>query len=379
MSADRPERKTRGFDLSGNILAGMTAGAWFRLLIDNRFSIDRGYRGRAALITLLSLSNSAFAAVEQVRFGRRIAATPVDPAPVFILGHWRNGTSHLHHVLSRDASFAFSDNYQTLNPYAFLSPWIRGLKETLSHRLGLVPERRPMDNMPISFALPQEDEMAMFLMTTHSPSGGLVFPRSHARYDRYVSFDGVAEPVVARWRTRFHWYLKKLSYGHDRCLLLKSPAHTARIPMMLEMFPKARFVHISRNPYETFQSMMHLYETFGSRIRLQQMDRSAIESFVLQRYREMYARYLADRSRIPAGNLYEMRYEDFIDNSMVELERLYEALELGPLEGIRERFGQYLESIRGYQTNRFASLDESLRSRIYTEWKRCFEEWGYER
>ena len=31
-------------------------------------------------------------------------------------------------------------------------------------------------------------------------------------------------------------------------IVLKSPAHTARVRVLLELFPKARFVHIIRDP-----------------------------------------------------------------------------------------------------------------------------------
>lgn len=42
-------------------------------------------------------------------------------------------------------------------------------------------------------------------------------------------------------------------------LILKSPAHTARLKLLHELFPQARFVHISRNPYEIYQSTKKLF------------------------------------------------------------------------------------------------------------------------
>lgn len=42
------------------------------------------------------------------------------PAPLFVLGLPRSGTTHLHNLLSRDSRFAFPSTFQTMNPRIFL-------------------------------------------------------------------------------------------------------------------------------------------------------------------------------------------------------------------------------------------------------------------
>ena len=44
-------------------------------------------------------------------FGRRIARQPLHPEPVFILGHPRTGTTHLHNLLALDPAFAFCSTF----------------------------------------------------------------------------------------------------------------------------------------------------------------------------------------------------------------------------------------------------------------------------
>ena len=61
--------------------------------------------------------------------GRAVEATPVEP-PLFILGHWRHGTTHLHNLLAQDPQFAYPTLYQTLYPRTFLTT------ERLVPRLG---------------------------------------------------------------------------------------------------------------------------------------------------------------------------------------------------------------------------------------------------
>jgi hypothetical protein len=55
-------------------------------------------------------------------------------------------------------------------------------------------------------------------------------------------------------------HLSKVTYRHSKRgvvskdkpkpLLIKSPVHTARIPLLLRLFPKAKFIYMHRNPYE---------------------------------------------------------------------------------------------------------------------------------
>ncbi len=85
------------------------------------------------------------------------------------------------------------------------------------------------------------------------------FPRGRERYDRYLTFRGVPEADVARWKEALVLFLKKLTYKYDRPMLLKSPPHTARVRLLLELFPDARFLHIRRNPYTVFLSTRHLF------------------------------------------------------------------------------------------------------------------------
>ncbi|MEX2297486.1 MAG: hypothetical protein WD715_08730, partial [Dongiaceae bacterium] len=76
-------------------LMGLTVGDWAMLAVENRFAIGPRYWSRAAVVTLLGLLNSSFALAERLAYGRAIAVTEPAP-PVFILGHWRSGTTHLH-------------------------------------------------------------------------------------------------------------------------------------------------------------------------------------------------------------------------------------------------------------------------------------------
>lgn len=361
------------WSIRNNYLAGITTGDWVRLLRENRFAVDPAYWHRAAFVTLLSGVNSLHRRREDALFHDRIAATEVAP-PVFILGHWRSGTTHLHNLLAQDAGkFAFPNTYQVTNPHTFLTT------EALHSRrfAWMVPKKRPMDEMELSFQVPQEDEFAPCLMSLRSLYLGISFPRSEDAYSRYLTFEGVPSGEIEQWKSAFVWFLKKLTLKHGRPLILKSPPHTARIRLLLEMFPDARFVHIHRNPYEVFQSCRHYYDTATWFSYLQRPDPRSIDDGIIRRYNRLHEAFFAQRGLIPEGRFHEVRYDDLAREPVKELERTYRKLDLGNFQSSEPGLAHYLKSISSYRKNEFAPLDESAREKIASAWKRGFDEWQY--
>ena len=124
---------------------------------------------------------------------------------------------------------------------------------------------------------PQEDEFGLVNLCGLSPYMGAIFARaerSSDRYIKYLSFKQATAEEVARWKDAVVFFYKKVLFKkRDKRLILKvglvytytqhthtqSPAHTARLKLMHELFPGAKFVHISRNPYEVYQSTQKLY------------------------------------------------------------------------------------------------------------------------
>ena len=156
---------------ANNYLAGITLDRWIELLREN--PISPAYWHRAAFVTAAACMNS-FSARKERKLDPKIRATELTGPPLFILGHWRSGTTHLHNLLALDTeNFAFSNTYQVVNPLTFLTT-----EETNTRRFArLVPNKRPMDNMAMGFALPQEDEFAPCLTTLKSLYLGISFPK----------------------------------------------------------------------------------------------------------------------------------------------------------------------------------------------------------
>lgn len=355
-------------------LQGMTFRVWRPLVGPRGRAVDAPYWPRAAFQTALSISNQATAAREEARFGARIDAAEVPP-PVFILGHWRHGTTHLHNLLALDPQFAFPTLFQTLYPQTFLTT------EATIPRLGsvLLMRRRPHDNVALSFSVPNEDELALCVDSALSPYLSWALPRQAAFHDRFLSFREATDDERTRWRTSLLRFLKKLTLRYGRPLVLKSPPHTARIALLLDLFPKARFIHIRRDPSAVFRSTQHMYATTMCYWQLQRPATPGFDDRIIAQYQAMYAAFFEERTLIGPGQYCELGYEDLVRDPIGQVAAIYEALGLAGFANTRPRLEDYLASIEGYQRNTHPVLPEPQRERIAREWGRCFAEWGYAR
>jgi hypothetical protein len=361
------------WSLGHNYLAGITAGAWWRLLAENRFAVAPAYWHRAAFVSLLSLMNSWSRQKEERLWGDAVARAELAGPPLFVLGHWRSGTTHLHNLLALDDRFAFANTYQVVNPFTFLTTEELNTKRFRK----LLPDTRPMDNMALSFDAPQEDEFAPCLACFRSLYPGISFPRNVDHYERYMTFRGVPQAEIDEWKAAFLWFLRKLTVKYNRPLVLKSPPHTARIRLLLEMFPEARFVHIHRDPYTVFQSFQHYYDTAGWYTYLQRPDLGKLDDLILRRYTAMYDAYFEEKALIPEGRLHEIAFSALEADPVGEVGGLYERLGLPAFDRFEPALRTYVESLRTYKKNRYIGLAPEARQRVATEWRRSFEVWGY--
>jgi hypothetical protein len=354
-------------------LEGMTHADWRALRRRPGHEVDPEYWPKAAFQGAVSRSNSITARREAERFGAEIEAARVAP-PVVILGHYRSGTTHLHNLLATDRRFAFPTLFQAFNPHTFLT--LERHVAPIADRLML--RRRPQDEVALGAGVPNEDEMALMATTCLSPYLGWTFPRSGHDYGRYLTFRDVPAEDVARWKAALLHFLKKLTVRHgDRPLILKSPPHTARIRLILDVLPDARFVHIRRDPYAVFRSTRHLHAVVAPFFRLQCGGPAGGDDDILATYAAMHDAYFTDLPLIPPGHWCEVGYEDLERDPIGEMRSIYERLGLPDFDAGRPALEAYLGTIADYRKNDHASLDEPTRRRVAEAWGRCFAAWGY--
>jgi omega-hydroxy-beta-dihydromenaquinone-9 sulfotransferase len=353
-------------------LCGITFPDWCRTLRDNHFAVAPRSWHRAAIVTAGSVLNSWYRHREERTFGERLDQVTVRP-PLFILGHWRSGTTLLHHLLALDERFAYPNLYEVFFPHTFLC--------TEDDRTGLVspliPRTRVFDNVAQGFEMPNEDEFATAASSLCSPYMMWSFPRATARYERYLTFRGVPEDELNRWKSAFLRFLKKLTLRYDRPLLLKSPPHTARVKILLDLFPDARFVHVHRDPYTVFRSTRHLNDVLTGSLQFQPPDPADRDEAVIRRYRLMHDAYFDERGLIPEGRLHELAFEDLERDPVGQMRGVYESLGLPGFDEVLPRLEEQVDRMADYRKNTYADLSADLKDRLRISWRRSFEAWGY--
>ncbi len=362
------------FDVMYEPLAGASFATLLRLLAQNRFAVAGRYLPRLLYAAAVSTILGPFRLLDTIRYGGTVTATDIAKPPLFIVGHWRSGTTYLHNLFAVDEQFGYCSTFHSLIPGAFLGN--PGLKSIVAAG---IPETRPMDEVPMDADLPQEEEYALGSLTPYAYYNGWIFPRNMRFYNRTVCLDEAPIHVQEGWRRTYRWFLKKLTcYWNGRRLALKNPANTARLPVLLDMFPGARYVHIHRHPYDVYASMMKFMTRVLPRYTLQRPPtQEKMSAVILDVYEALYRSYFANRARIPDGQLAEVGYEQLVQKPLEQLERIYDILHLDGFDGCRERFASFIAS-QSYIKARCYDLDSEHRERVARRWRFAFEKLGYE-
>ena len=352
----------------------MNFSGWLRLLISNRFAVSPSRVAMGCIIAVVSLGNSCMGLVQALIFGRKIARAKIEQQPIFILGHWRSGTTLLHEFLVLDRRHTYPDTYACFCPNHFLAS--RHLFPWWLHFL--MPSRRPMDNMLVGWDRPQEDEFALCNLGLPSPYLSFAFPNGPLRNPEYLDLKDVGPDDLGRWKRKFVWFLKCLTVQNPKRIVLKSPPHTCRVKVLLELFPEACFVHIVRDPYELFPSTIRTWQRLSTDQGLQVPTFEGLEERVLTIFERMYDSFEKDRRLIDSSRLSEVRYEDLVADPVAEMERVYKELALGGFDDVLPALEERVAAMAGYEANRHR-LDPETRQVVATRWASYFEKYGYAR
>ena len=354
--------------------------SWLKVLWGNR-DIERKFIPRVLFVTLVSLSTSPLRIYESLRFGRTVRKTVVHPSPIFIIGHWRSGTTHLHNILVRDKNLGCVSMWQAFAPGLCLIDE-RILKNPFNKIAKKMHPTREIDNIPLSLDNPEEEDLAIANMSPYSYLHMYSYPRRATYFfEKYVTyFNNLPESIISEWKEIYLTILRKATLkAGGKQLVIKNCADSARIKPLLELFPNAKFIHIYRNPYNIFRSTQHLYRVVMERAQLQEVGQGEHENWVLLFYAQLMQKLLADKSLIPAGNLVEVRYEDLDKEPLAQLRKVYETLSLPGFAEAEPAFRAYLASIANYQKLAHKQLDDNVITKVNRNWHFAFDALGYKR
>lgn len=289
-------------------------------------------------------------------YNRRIRQHQLLKDPLFILGYYRSGTSYLHQCLVQDDRFGYHTNYQMVLPEVMLTT-----EKTLLPVFDFICRtfniRDSVHRVPLSFRFPGEEDAAM---TTYlDPRGaqwGYFFPKKMSeQFQKYVLFDN-AKAEIEAWERSFIYLIKKISISNQqKQLVLKSPPNTARIKQLLSVFPNAKFIFIHRNPYQVYSSNKRFWQVLQKVYALQTTRSVDVDAVILDTYSQMMRRYLDEKHLVPAGQLSEIAYDDFVQDPVICLNHAYRKLQL-------DDFGYCGEKMRSFtgRQRQFVQLKHEL-------------------
>ena len=268
--------------------------------------------------------------IELAMQNKKISQHTITKDPVFILGFYRSGTSYLHHFLTQDDRFGYHSNFQMVFPDMMLS-CEKMLVPVFEFIFRLFDLHDPVHRVPLSFRFPGEEDGAM--TTSLNPRGaawGYFFPKKMNEYfQKYVLFENIPASEIEEWKRAYVFLLKKISLAnHNKQLVLKSPPNTARIKLLLSLFPNAKFILIHRNPYEVYASNKRFLKVTNDIYAVGGTNSVDVNTIILDTYSKTMHRYLMEKDLIPHGQLIELPYEDFIKKPVASIRKVYETLHL---------------------------------------------------
>lgn len=328
----------------------------------------------AVLAIATSVSRLPFTLIERQVVAHRQKSLIQQAPPIFIVGHWRSGTTFLYEILCQSPQFAYVSPFAVGLPWEFLT--LGSLMRPLLERA--LPSDRFIDQMQVKPNSPQEDEIGLANMQTISFYHGLYFP-SHLEenFNAGLFFDGCSKAEIERWQQVTHHFFTKVQLEQlGKQLLIKNPVYTARVAMLRAMFPEARFIHIYRNPYIVFQSTRNFYWKLFPELALQPFEQAAVDDLILASYPRMMDALVKDWSDISAEQAIELRFEEFETDPVAHIQQIYQALGIDGFDDAKPAFAAYLEANQRYRKNRYQFPDAD-NARVYQHWHRWIDRWSY--
>jgi len=352
---------------------GCSAPAWWGMLARAGFRVHPKYLGICLVASTVSCLHSILGHLQDAWERPSDSELPADP--LFIIGHWRTGTTLLHELLIEDPAHSYPTTYRCMDPNHFLltEKWFKPY-------LGwMLPEKRPMDGMETGWEKPQEDEFALLMLGAPSPYRTIAFPNEPSWDAAELEIDSLPHRLRRRWERHFLRFLTRAHTAKPGRMVLKSPTHTWRIPALLRLFPKARFIHVVRDPFDLYPSTVHLWRALSRAHGLQKYRQDLLEERVFEVFLHMHRRLDATRGLVPKEQWAECRYESLVADPVETLRRLYAHFNLGSFEAAEPRVRDVVARRSSYKTNRFKELGESLGGEISRRWGAVIDAQGYSR
>lgn len=300
--------------------------------LEKRFHVEDPYKKIFRISKWLSRLISAFSYFDDIRYQGLSGTIKIQKHPIYVLGHWRSGTTLMHNLMCSYKNTSYPTTYQTVFPnnLFFSKRLIRWIMDQY------LPERRLVDQAIMHVDNPQEEEFALGSEAGFSFYYWLYFPGDRQLIsDEYLTLPSENQKRDQTFTRSYLRFIKRcmLNIGGEQ-YVAKNPPNMARIPFLLCLFPQSRFIYLERNPYEVLLSTFRFFRGFLKTVQLQDIDDESLWDFLFSTYKYLLLKYQQDRELIDPRNLVEIKYEQLISDPHETLKELHQKLfpELEPDE-----------------------------------------------
>ena len=323
---------------------------------------------------IVILLSTPFRLFDALYFPKRLKIYRLKQPPLFIIGHWRSGTTFLHNVLCKDKRVAYVTTYHSVFP-----DFLRVKKLFGPVMQQIMPKYRPGDNIKMNIDYPQEEEYALSNMTPNAFYHAFYFPKAWPDYyEKFVRFQNLPAKRKACWERKYDELVKKTCMNTEgERPVLKNPVNTGRIRPLLERYPEARFVYLVRHPVEVYCSSKKFFSAVIPTLSFQKITEDEIGKIILDVYEMLLKDYLATRHLIPKNRLIEVRYEKLLADPAGEIEQIYQTLDLGDGKEALRSMQDYLKKQKGHRPDKYKLTKKELDT-ILSRWDFALKEWGYD-
>ena len=224
---------------------------------------------------------------------------------------------------------------------------------------------------------PQEDEFAICALGAPSPYESMAFPNLPRPNQELIDMKEVDQRKRETLARAILFFARSLTARWGKRLLFKSPTHTGRIEFLRQLFPGAKFLHISRDPASVIPSTVRLWTRLDqvNGFQIPRYDQESLEKHVGETFERMY-RAFDQQTDEQNEDVYTLRYESIVENPVEALRQAYDNLQLEGFEQLEPKIRNYMQDRSDYRKNQH-SLNDGLRQIINHNCREYQEKYGY--
>jgi hypothetical protein len=313
-------------------------------------------------------------------------------APVFIVGNFRSGSTLLQRLLAQDKQFT-SMNIAEI----YIAPTLT--QRAMWKMLGAIDRvlfggrgRRFIEGRDktwlnslqmhkVGLFTPDEDE-GLLVTIWSTLFLQYVFPVM----DELPPFDRFDEGLPEGQRQRIMGFYRAIirrhlyAHGGKQIYLAKSPGHASRIDSLVDFFPDARIIYLTRNPMRMVPSAFNFFDYAWNIFGIPD-GAHRFQKVILRQLKYWYLYPLQRFKTLAPERYFILRYNDFVAEIHGSIEKIYTWMGLPLSAAFSEMVDQVVRANQAFESDNVYTLEKLglTKQQIADEFHEVFELFKFDR